>query len=131
MMRFKSDLVELVERALAGTLDGVEAQWDRRVALGVVLAAAGYPGDPRRGDPITGLPADQDDCHVFHAATAKRGGELVTSGGRVLCVTALADSVRQAQRRAYQVADSIRFEGVQYRRDIGSRAIRSRDPQPR
>jgi phosphoribosylamine--glycine ligase len=128
MMRLKSNLVELVDAAIDGHLDKVEAEWDRRVALGVVLAAHGYPDSPRKGDVIQGLPVSRDseatDCHVFHAGTAEQNGQVVTAGGRVLCVTALGDTVKLAQNRAYQVADDIRFEGMQYRRDIGHRAIR-------
>ena len=131
MMRLKSDLVDLVEHALSGTLDRAEVEWDRRVALGVVMAAAGYPDTPRRGDTIAGVPDATDDCHVFHAGTVRLGDAVVTNGGRVLCVTALADSVRQAQRRAYQVVDSIAFEGAQVRRDIGARAVRHRDARER
>jgi phosphoribosylamine--glycine ligase len=123
MMRLKSDLHTLIDHAVDGTLDRVEAQWDRRVALGVVLAAAGYPDSPRNGDEITGLPRNGDDFHVFHAGTAMKDSRLVTSGGRVLCVTALGDTVRTAQRRAYEIAGQIRFEGKQMRRDIGYRAI--------
>ncbi|BCB28676.1 phosphoribosylamine--glycine ligase [Sulfurimicrobium lacus] len=123
MMRLKSDLVGLVEHAVNGTLDKAEAEWDRRVALGVVLAAAGYPDSPRKGDVISGLPKAEEDAHVFHAGTAQHNGQVVTSGGRVLCVTALGDSVRMAQSRAYQVADQVRFDGCQMRRDIGYRAI--------
>lgn len=126
LMRLKSDLLALVEHAVGGTLDRAEPQWDRRVALGVVMAAAGYPDDPRRGDVITGLPKAEDDVHVFHAGTALEGGRVVTAGGRVLCVTALGDTVRVAQRRAYEVADQIRFDGRQMRRDIGHRAIGAR-----
>jgi len=125
LMRLKSDLVEVLLAATAGKLDEVELQWDRRVALGVVLAAAGYPQAPRKGDLITGLPAPQEDAMVFHAGTVADGEQVRTSGGRVLCVTALADSVRQAQTRAYDVARGIHFDGVQYRRDIGHRALRS------
>src|SRR4051812_30720411 len=124
LMRLKSDLLELVEQALAGTLDRVEAQWDRRCALGVVLVAAGYPDEPRRGERIDGIPAPTDDCRVFHAGTRLDRGALVTSGGRVLCVTALADSLRVARSRAYEVIDRIRFDGMQYRRDIGHRALK-------
>lgn len=126
MMRLKTDFVGLIEAALAGRLDQAEAEWDRRVALGVVMAAAGYPNDPRKGDVITGLPgAPLEDAHVFHAGTALDGdGRVVTSGGRVLCVTALAETVRAAQKRAYEVADGIRFDGAQMRRDIGHRAVR-------
>jgi phosphoribosylamine--glycine ligase len=123
MLRLKSDLVELVEHAVNGTLDQVEAQWDRRVALGVVLAAANYPDVPRKGDVITGLPQNLQDAHVFHAGTALENGKPVTSGGRVLCVTALGESVKHAQSRAYEVASGIHFEGCQMRRDIGYRAI--------
>ncbi|MBV2264770.1 MAG: phosphoribosylamine--glycine ligase [Thauera sp.] len=124
MMRLKTDLADLVEAAIAGKLDQTEAEWDRRFALGVVLAAAGYPESPRRGDVITNLPAvEQEDVHVFHAGTAEQDGQIVTAGGRVLCVTALGDNVRSAQKRAYEVADGIVFEGRQYRRDIGHRAI--------
>jgi phosphoribosylamine--glycine ligase len=127
LMRLKSDLVELVEHALAGTLDQVEAEWDRRAALGVVLAAAGYPENPRKGDLLAKLPKAEEDCKVFHAGTAEReeDGKVVVSGGRVLCVTALGDTVRIAQRRAYQAVDLIHFDGMQCRRDIGHRAIRT------
>lgn len=124
LMRLKTDLVPVLLAATAGRLDTVELEWDRRVALGVVLAAAGYPQGPRRGDLITGLPAAMDDVMVFHAGTAAEGDALKTAGGRVLCVTALADSVRQAQARAYDVARAIHFDGVQYRHDIGHGAIR-------
>jgi len=123
MMRLKTDLVGLVEHAVNGTLDKAEAEWDRRVALGVVLAAAGYPDSPRKDDVITGLPKAEADAHVFHAGTAQHNGQVVTSGGRVLCATALGDSVRQAQSRAYQLADQIHFDGCQMRRDIGYRAV--------
>ncbi len=123
LMRLKSDLHTLVEHAVAGTLDRVEAEWDRRVALGVVMAAHGYPEAPRKGDAISGLPRDGEDFHVFHAGTIQSDGRVLTSGGRVLCVTALGDTVRVAQRRAYEIADQIRFEGSQMRRDIGHRAI--------
>jgi len=123
ILRLKSDLVGLIEHALDGTLNQVEAEWDTRVALGVVLASHGYPDAPRKGDAIRGLPAAQDDYHVFHAGTALDGTDIVTSGGRVLCVTALGANVRAAQRRAYEVADQVRFAGMQYRRDIGHRAF--------
>ena len=126
MLRMKSDLVDLVEHAIDGTLDQAEVSWDRRTALGVVLAAAGYPDAPRKGDPITALPADADDCVVFHAGTELVDGQLRTSGGRVLCVTALGDSVRAAQKRAYEAVAQVRFDGAQYRRDIGHRALKSR-----
>ena len=124
MMRLKSDLVDLVEHGINGTLDKVDAEWDRRVALGVVMAAHNYPDNPRKGDAIRGLGAPADDAHVFHAGTAKIDGQIVTSGGRVLCVTALADTVKLAQKRALEVADSISFDGMQLRRDIGWRAIK-------
>ncbi len=124
MMRLKTDLADLIEAAIAGKLDQTEAEWDRRFALGVVLAAAGYPENPRKGDVITGLPtAELEDAHVFHAGTAQRDGDIVTAGGRVLCVTALGDNVRTAQKRAYELADAITFDGRQYRRDIGYRAL--------
>jgi len=123
LMRLKSDLLELIDAALAGRLDRTEAKWDRRAALGVVLAAANYPETPRKGDAIADLPPDGEDHHIFHAGTALRDGRLVTDGGRVLCVTALGDSIKLAQRRAYEIASAIRFEGMQYRRDIGFRAI--------
>jgi len=124
MMRLKTDLVELVEAAIAGKLDQAEADWDRRVALGVVLAAGGYPEDPRKGDIISGLDTKVEDAHVFHAGTTLRDGKVISTGGRVLCVTALGDSVRAAQTRAYELAGHIRFEGMQYRRDIGHRGIK-------
>jgi len=126
LMRLKSDLFTLVEHAVNGRLDRVEAQWDRRVALGVVLAADGYPDSPRQGDEILGLPKAEEDCHVFHAGTTLRDGKVVTNGGRVLCVTALGDTVRVAQRRAYEVAERIQFAGKHMRRDIGHRAIEAR-----
>ena len=124
ILRLKSDLLELIEAALAGTLDKVEAAWDTRAALGVVMAAHGYPDTPRQGDAITGLPAAAgDDYHVFHSGTALNGDAVVAAGGRVLCVTALGHNVKTAQRRAYEIAGSIRFDGMQMRRDIGHRAI--------
>jgi phosphoribosylamine--glycine ligase len=125
MMRLKSDFVKLLDAAIDGRLDKVEAEWDRRISLGVVLAAENYPDTPRRGDVIHGLAGPEaEDVHVFHAGTALRDGEVVTAGGRVLCVTALGDSVKPAQKRAYEAADAIRFDGLQYRRDIGYRAIK-------
>ena len=127
MFRLKSDLVELLEVAIDVGLDKVEAQWDRRVALGVVLAAANYPETPRKGDVIFGLAKASDDAHVFHAGTASSAsGEVVTNGGRVLCVTVLGDSVRMAQKRAYEAVDRVRFDGMQYRTDIGYRALQAR-----
>ena len=125
LMRLKSDLVDVLGAAVDGKLDQIEVQWDRRTALGVVMAAHGYPESPRRGDPITGLPAEADDAVVFHAGTQLKDGVVSVTGGRVLCVTVLADSVKQAQQRAYDVARGIHFEGAQYRRDIGFRAIKN------
>ena len=123
MMRLKSSLLALLEHAVAGKLDQIEAEWDRRVALGVVLAAANYPDTPRKGDVISGLPEGKDEAvHVFHAGTAERDGKVVTAGGRVLCVTALGDNVRQAQKHAYDALVGIHFDGMQFRRDIGHRA---------
>jgi phosphoribosylamine---glycine ligase len=127
MARIKSDLATVFEQAIDGRLDEAEIVWDRRTALGVVLAAHGYPEDPRKGDPISGLPAEGNlpdaECLVFHAGTVERDGRTLTSGGRVLCVTGLGDSVKVAQTRAYQRIESIRFEGMQFRSDIGYRAI--------
>ena len=125
MMRLKSDLVEVMLAATSEKLDTVELEWDRRVALGVVMAAAGYPMNPRKGDVITGLPKDEMDAMVFHAGTNAKEGQTLSSGGRVLCVTVLADSVKQAQHKAYEVAKGIHFDGQQYRKDIGFRAIKS------
>jgi phosphoribosylamine--glycine ligase len=124
MMRLKSDLAEVLMHATDGTLDQVELQWDRRAALGVVMAAAGYPETPRKGDRITGLPVDSDDAVVFHAGTALNGDVTSVTGGRVLCVTALGDSTRAAQQRAYDTLRSIHFDGAQHRTDIGHRAIK-------
>ena len=126
LMRLKSDLYDLMEHAVECGLDAVEAVWDRRAALGVVLAAAGYPESPRKGDQIEGLPAPVEDVRVFHAGSTLANGKPVTSGGRVLCVTALGDSVKMARDRAYHVVDAIHFEGMQCRRDIGHRAIEAR-----
>jgi phosphoribosylamine--glycine ligase len=124
MMRLKSDYLSLIDAGIDGKLNEVEAKWDRRVALGVVMAAANYPDTPRKGDAIRGLPVAQDDAHVFHAGTADTNSEVVTAGGRVLCVTALGDSVKAAQSRAYEVLNGISFDGMQCRRDIGYRAIK-------
>ena len=124
MLRLKSDLVTLIEHAINSTLDKIEVEWDRRTALGVVMAAANYPDAPRSGDIITGLPKDLVDAYVFHAGTALKDGQVVTSGGRVLCVTTLGETVKYAQFRAYQIADEIKFEGAQFRKDIGYRAIK-------
>jgi len=123
MMRLKSDLFDVLWHATEGTLDQVQLEWDRRTALGVVLAAHGYPLAPRKGDAIAGIAPEAPDAVVFHAGTVLEDGVLRTSGGRVLCVTALADNVRLAQQRAYEVAARIRFDGVQYRKDIGHRAV--------
>jgi phosphoribosylamine--glycine ligase len=129
MMRLKTDLFDVLcaatEPGEHGRLDAIELQWDRRTALGVVLAAPGYPSHPRKGDFISGIAKDTDDTAVFHAGTTLEDGSLLTSGGRVLCVTALADGVRQAQQRAYQVIQDIHFDGMQYRADIGYRAVKS------
>jgi phosphoribosylamine--glycine ligase len=124
LIRLKSDLLELIEHALDGTLDKADAEWDRRCALGVVLAAANYPEEPRKGDRIDGLPAPAPDCRVFHAGTRLEKGVIVTNGGRVLCATALGDSLRMARTRAYEAIDRIRFDGMQYRTDIGHRALK-------
>jgi phosphoribosylamine--glycine ligase len=126
ILRLKSDLVELIERALAGSLERAEADWDRRSALGVVLAAPGYPEEPRKGDRIEGLPKAAEDCRVFHAGTRLEGKNVLTNGGRVLCVTALGDSVKMARTRAYEAVERIRFAGAQFRRDIGARALKKR-----
>lgn len=124
MMRLKSDFVTLAEHAVNGTLDQVEAQWDRRTALGVVMASANYPDTPRLGDEITGLPKHLEDAHVFHAGTVLKDGKVFTSGGRVLCVTTLGETVKFAQQQAYKTIDEIKFNGAQYRTDIGYRAIK-------
>jgi len=123
MLRLKSDFSAIIEHAIDGTLNQVEAEWDRRTALGVVLAAANYPDTPRKGDAITGLPKKLEDAHVFHAGTTMQDGKVVTNGGRVLCVTALGTMVKMAQKRAYEIADGIHFDGCQMRRDIGWRAL--------
>ena len=127
LMRLKSDLLEVLlaatEAGAGERLEQIELQWDRRTALGVVLAAHAYPGQPRTGDVIKGLPAETSDAKVFHAATQRSGQDVATSGGRVLCVTAVADNVRQAQQKAYDLVRNIQFDGMQYRTDIGHRAI--------
>ena len=123
MMRLKSDFVKICEHAIAGTLDKIEAEWDRRIALGVVLAAHNYPESPRKGDIIEGLKLEANDAHIFHAGTTDKNGKVVTNGGRVLCVTALGDNVKTAQKRAYEVVNQVRFDGMQYRSDIGHRAV--------
>ena len=122
MMRMKSDLLTLAEHAVAGKLDQIEAEWDRRVALGVVLAAANYPDTPKKGDVISGLPKESENVCVFHAGTTEQDGKIVTAGGRVLCVTALGDNAKQAQKLAYDAITGIYFDGMQFRRDIGHRA---------
>jgi phosphoribosylamine--glycine ligase len=124
LSRLKSDLVTLCEAALAGRLDTVAAEWDSRAALGVVLAAANYPDEPRTGDAIRGLgEAARLPGKVFHAATRQESGRVVTSGGRVLCAVGLGEGVAAAQRAAYALVDRIRWDGMQYRRDIGWRAL--------
>ncbi|HEY0720049.1 MAG TPA: phosphoribosylamine--glycine ligase, partial [Gammaproteobacteria bacterium] len=124
MMRLKSDLVALCQQALDGRLDQANAVWDSRAAVGVVLAASGYPGDYRKGDVISGLDgADSAEAKLFHAGTALKDGQVVTAGGRVLCATALGASVSEAQRRAYALAAKVRWEGMFHRHDIGYRAI--------
>ncbi|MDP3609064.1 MAG: phosphoribosylamine--glycine ligase [Methylophilus sp.] len=124
LMRLKSDFLTLAEHAINGTLNLAEADWDRRFALGVVMASAHYPDTPRLGDEITGLPKQLEDSYVFHAGTSLKDGKVTTSGGRVLCVTALGETVKFAQQRAYQIIDGIHFEGAQYRKDIGYRAVK-------
>lgn len=124
MLRLKTDLVKLAEHAVAGTLDQVEAEWDRRTALGVVMASHNYPETPRLGDEITGLPKDLLDAQVFHAGTTLKDNKVLTSGGRVLCVTALGETVKFAQQQAYRILEDIKFEGAQYRKDIGYRAVK-------
>ena len=128
MMRLKADLLDVLMAATEpgehGQLDKIELEWDRRTALGVVMAAHGYPASPRKGDAVSGLPKEAPDAMVFHAGTMEKDGKTVTSGGRVLCVTVLAEKPSLAQQRAYEVASSIRFEGMQYRTDIGHRAVK-------
>ena len=123
MARLKGDFSKVVEQAIAGTLDTVELTWDRRTALGVVLAAHNYPETPRKGDRINGIPAETEEAVTFHAGTTLTDGKLLTSGGRVLCVVGLSDSVRGAQSVVYETINQIAFDGMQYRRDIGHRAI--------
>ena len=124
MLRLKSDFVTLIEAALDGRLDQVSAEWDARAALGVVMAAGGYPGSYNKGDLIEGLPVVKaPDTKVFHAGTTLKDGKVVTSGGRVLCVTALGGTVAAAQQHAYEVVRQIHWNGAQYRTDIGYRAI--------
>jgi phosphoribosylamine--glycine ligase len=124
MLRLRSDLVELCLAGAEGKLDEKTSEWDERPALGVVLAAGGYPGDYNNGEVIQGLPQQESaDGKVFHAGTRMQGNDVVTSGGRVLCVTALGETVAQAQQRAYQLADGIQWPGSFCRKDIGYRAI--------
>lgn len=125
MMRIRSDLLSVFEHGVNGTLDQANIDWDSRTALGVVMASFNYPGTPRLGDPIKGIPADAPDCVVFHAGTILKDGVPHTSGGRVLCVTALDDTVRKTQQRAYETISKIQFDGSQYRSDIGWRALES------
>jgi phosphoribosylamine--glycine ligase len=128
MMRLKSDLVELCNAALDRRLEQMHAKWDPRPSLGVVMAAGGYPGSYQKGDVISGLDtASAEDIKVFHAGTAEQDGQIVTSGGRVLCIAALGETVAQAQTRAYEGARSIHWDGAFYRTDIGYRAIQ-REP---
>jgi phosphoribosylamine--glycine ligase len=124
MVRLKSDLVTVFEHAVAGTLDTVELEWDRRTAVGVVMAAAGYPDDPVKGDVIDAIPAETPECVTFHAGTTIVDGTLRTNGGRVLCVVGLGDSVKMAQKQAYETVDQIHFNGAQFRRDIGWRGLK-------
>ena len=124
MLRLKSDFVALAEHAVNGTLDLAETEWDRRTALGVVMASHNYPDTPRLNDEITGLPKLGDDAHVFHAGTQLVDGKVLTTGGRVLCVTALGETVKFAQQQAYKIVDEIKFDGAQYRTDIGYRAVK-------
>ena len=123
MMRVRSDLLSVFEHAVDQTLEQASIEWDPRPALGVVMASAGYPASPRTGDPITQIPSDREDCVVFHAGSVLKDGQTLTSGGRVLCVTGLGLTVKAAQQRAYQAVDQIRFDGAQFRRDIGWRAL--------
>ena len=124
MARLKSDLVSVMEHAINGTLDTVELEWDRRTAVGVVMAASGYPDSARKGDIIDGIPAETPECVTFHAGTTIVDGTLQTNGGRVLCVVGLGDSIRMAQKQAYETVDKIRFSGAQFRRDIGWRGLK-------
>jgi phosphoribosylamine--glycine ligase len=129
LMRLKTDFVDVLMAATElGGLANMELDWDRRTALGVVLAAFGYPMTPRKGDTIAGLPPAQETCMVFHAGTETSDGVTVTSGGRVLCVTALADSPKAARQVAYEAIQGIRFDGMQYRKDIGHRAMKPAQP---
>jgi phosphoribosylamine--glycine ligase len=124
MARVKSDLVPIFEAAIERQLDQVEIEWDRRTALGVVMAAENYPGEPRKGDVIHGIPPENDDSVTFHAGTVLKQEQVLTQGGRVLCVVGLGESVKLAQKQAYAALDQIQFDGMQYRHDIGWRAIK-------
>jgi phosphoribosylamine--glycine ligase len=124
MVRLKTDLVKVMEHAVEGTLDQIELQWDRRTALGVVMAAANYPESPRKGDVIKGIPTETDDSVTFHAGSVLENDQLKTAGGRVLCVVGLGGTVRVAHKAAYETLDKIHFDGMQFRRDIGWRAMR-------
>jgi phosphoribosylamine--glycine ligase len=124
MVRLKTDLVKVMEHAVEGTLDQIELEWDRRTALGVVMAAANYPESPRKGDVIKGIPAETDDSVTFHAGSVLENDQLKTAGGRVLCVVGLGGTVRVAHKAAYKALDKIQFDGMQFRRDIGWRAMR-------
>ncbi len=124
MARLKTDLVTVMEHAIDGTLDTIELEWDRRTALGVVMAAGGYPDAPRKGDVITGIPAETEHSVTFHAGTVLEDKKLITAGGRVLCVVGLGDSVKVAQKNTYEALDKIHFDGMQFRRDIGWRALK-------
>ena len=124
MARLKSDLVSVMEHAIDGTLDTVELEWDRRTAVGVVMAAPGYPDSARKGDVIDGIPPETPECITFHAGTTIVGGTLQTNGGRVLCVVGLGDSIKMAQKQAYETVDKIGFNGAQFRRDIGWRGLK-------
>ncbi len=125
LLRLKTDLLSLVEHAVNGSLDSAKAEWDQRIALGVVMASENYPEKPQLGDKITGLPNDLEDAYVFHAGTQLKDGDVVTSGGRVLCITTLGDTIKLAQQRAYEITEEIQFKGAQYRKDIGNKAIKS------
>jgi phosphoribosylamine--glycine ligase len=123
MSRLKTDLVDVMEHAVNGTLDAVELEWDRRTAMGVVMAAQGYPDAPSKGAYITGIPVETEDCITFHAGTSMNANNLTVTGGRVLCVVGLGDTVKSAQKHAYDAIEKIQFEGAQYRKDIGWRAL--------
>ena len=124
MARLRSDLVHALDFAVDGKLDEINLEWDRRTALGVVLAAFNYPDHPRTGDEITGIPHNTEDQLIFHAGTQFQNGKLVTSGGRVMCVVGLADTVRVAQQKAYAAIENVHFDGMQFRKDIGYHAIK-------